>query len=157
MRKTDGQVISSERPLGGDGGNGEELVIAPVLVPHKVVADLHLGTQTQMDVLATLQGTHVPPQLRFCDGDPLAPDIGIIPTIDKSGECAQSGGEGESPHGCGLETVERPVPWILSLEIVFIHGLNRQGLGEIAARPVPGRSGEERMLETGGILRDLTG
>ena len=146
-----------KRPFGGDGGDSVEFVVTAQVIKDEIVAYFHLSTQTEIEALAAEKSPEVDPELRFGDGDPVAAHTAVIPAVDEASKRETSVCEMESPHRRRLETVERTVPWVLSLEIILVHCLQRQGLAEVAACPIPSGSGKEGMLETGGILRNLTG
>ena len=121
----------SESPFGGEGGNGIETVVAPVLVEDEVVANLHLGADAQLYIRASMHCIDIQPQLRFGKNNPMPPHALVVPTIDEAREREQAVGELHPPHCRGLETVEGTVPRVLALEIVFVKRLKRQGAREI--------------------------
>ena len=99
------------------------MVVAPIFVPHEIVAHFHLGAQAQIDSLHATKGIEVDPELRFGDSDPVATHIVVIPAVDKSRERTETSGKSDAPHGSGLKAVESTVPGMLTLEIILIHRL----------------------------------
>ena len=123
------------------------------LVPHKVVAQLHLAAKAQIDTLHAAQGVEVYPKLRFGHDDEFAIDIGIIPHIAKAAERAEAFCKGDAPYLGELKAAERMGTIVAIFEIIFIECLHRKGFREVGTMPVPRTAEEHGMLKSIGLPR----
>ena len=64
------------------------------VVPNEVVGQFHLGSQTEVDVVHSLEFVEVEPELWLRLDDPFPVDVGIVPDVAVAAEGAEAVGEG---------------------------------------------------------------
>ena len=107
------------------------------------MADLHLGTDAEVDAFEALEGVEVIPELGFGEHDELSVIVGIFttPEIKETGEGAGLVGKGDAPNASELNA-GISTGGVVALEVLLVHKLNRVGLGEVSTVSVPCRTNE---------------
>lgn len=71
------QLLKS--PLGSKRRNRIELIVLPLVVPYKVIAEFYLRTQTQVNVFHSFHLIEIYPKLRLRQQDEMAINSWIVP------------------------------------------------------------------------------